>query len=190
MVAARRVADMSVGCMDMTGWVKPVVSQFGFNNGVSCLRSINKFKLEAVRIGEEDGIIAIAISRIINRRIEYRRTDRKQQCMEIIDVCAAVRAPSNMMQSWRVAIMPAVPTGAFGRYDPYRRETPIGQRQLPIEAARPFAHPPVSQKAEHSFIEITGRPWILDGKVEVVDRTAHDDQYAVLSTESANTARR
>ena len=51
---------------------------------------IDIFELEPVRIGEEDGVIALAILRIGGGRIEHRGADLHQKRMKRIDIVAAL----------------------------------------------------------------------------------------------------
>jgi hypothetical protein len=70
---------------------------------------MHELKLEPVGIGEEHGVIAGTILRIVGGGIENPGIHCQQQLMEPVDIGAAVGMPGKMMQSRRVAIVSAKP---------------------------------------------------------------------------------
>ena len=68
---------------------------------------MNELELQAVGIGEEQGVVARAVGRILGRWIENRDAVFAQQGMKAIDVDAAVGVPRQMVQAGAVAIVQA-----------------------------------------------------------------------------------
>jgi hypothetical protein len=66
---------------------------------------MDELEFQAVRVGEEDGVVAGAILRTFGRSIQYRGRELEQQGMEVIDIVRAVGVPREMMKAAAISVM-------------------------------------------------------------------------------------
>src|SRR5882724_7597014 len=85
---------------------------------------MHELKLEPVGVGEEHGVIAGAIVRIVGRSVENPRASREERRMQAINVGAALGMPGEMMKPGTVAVVSAI--GARGSPEQRRRPFVVG----------------------------------------------------------------
>jgi hypothetical protein len=74
---------------------------------------MHELKLEPVRIGEEQRVVARAVGRIVGRRIEDVGAEVHDQGMQAVDVVSACGMPGEMMKAGTVAIVIAIRARGF-----------------------------------------------------------------------------
>ena len=70
-----------------------------------------KLKLEAIGVREEKRIVPRGVMRILGGRVQHLGADVAKDLMEAIDISAACRAKSDVMQTGDIAVVVALMLG-------------------------------------------------------------------------------
>src|SRR6185369_8407771 len=127
-------------------------------------RADHAFELQTVGVEKVDGIVALAVVRIVGRRIDHPRLHRLQHIVELVDVAALGELERIMVKADIADAMRMLQALGIGLADPEQRLA-----VAPSGMAAVLVFEREAETAQHAIVEALGLREIRDADHQMVD---------------------